>query len=420
MGLYSFCSLLFLTTLSFSGGSPFIDTDRNLIATNDGHFEDDKIIILPSFSRQKRKYLNSARLWEVNGPLYYKIDGFQNETEHRMIDQAMKEMSDVTSLDFRPAEAWMSDENLHILFRKSVGCSSSIGRRFYSGPQAINTEASCFIGVGLIHHEMMHTLGFAHEHNRPDRDQYVTVIWENINTGFESQFEKLSTKEILTEPAEYDLGSVMHYRTSTFSKRDDLPVIRTINPDFQWTIGQRSELTFMDAKFINYLYCNSKCSANLQCQRGGYAHPKDCNRCVCPTGFSGQFCDQVKPGQNANCGGLMELEANKKPNVILSPNFPAQYDLDQQCSWLIRCPKGYRVSLDFSGTIDINCNTIRTMCLDYVEVRKGPNFANTGTRFCCDFYPKNGVISEGTEMLVLFRSFHYGRKSGFQANVQCF
>ena len=36
---------------------------------------------------------------------------------------------------------------------------------------------------GTISHEIMHLLGFYHEHTRLDRDQYITVYEENILDG---------------------------------------------------------------------------------------------------------------------------------------------------------------------------------------------------------------------------------------------
>lgn len=40
----------------------------------------------------------------------------------------------------------------------------------------------CFV-KGKIQHEILHTLGFWHEHTRPDRDSYVQVFFENVGTG---------------------------------------------------------------------------------------------------------------------------------------------------------------------------------------------------------------------------------------------
>ena len=36
---------------------------------------------------------------------------------------------------------------------------------------------------GIVLHHLMHALGFTHENNRPDRDYFVRVIWDNIEEG---------------------------------------------------------------------------------------------------------------------------------------------------------------------------------------------------------------------------------------------
>lgn len=42
----------------------------------------------------------------------------------------------------------------------------------------------------VVLHEMFHNLGFWHEQNRIDRDNFVMVDWSNINPSFYSAFYK--------------------------------------------------------------------------------------------------------------------------------------------------------------------------------------------------------------------------------------
>ena len=39
-----------------------------------------------------------------------------------------------------------------------------------------------------IAHELLHSLGFAHEHKRPDRDDHVTIVWDNIDANGGRQY----------------------------------------------------------------------------------------------------------------------------------------------------------------------------------------------------------------------------------------
>jgi len=63
------------------------------------------------------------------------------------------------------------------------GCFSDLGRNIY-GPTTLNLNVNtCFHTIGHAIHEMLHTLGVYHEHMRSDRDEYVTIMWENIRKG---------------------------------------------------------------------------------------------------------------------------------------------------------------------------------------------------------------------------------------------
>ena len=65
--------------------------------------------------------------------------------------------------------------------------------------------------VGVVIHEIGHAIGFFHEQSRPDRDDYVTIHYENILEGLEDQFTKHSAEILKTNGIPYDYASIMHY-----------------------------------------------------------------------------------------------------------------------------------------------------------------------------------------------------------------
>lgn len=50
-----------------------------------------------------------------------------------------------------------------------------------------------------------------------ERDDYVEIMWENIEPGMESNFDKFSADVITNFGVEYDYGSIMHYDPYGFS-----------------------------------------------------------------------------------------------------------------------------------------------------------------------------------------------------------
>jgi len=83
--------------------------------------------------------------------------------------------------------------------------------------QRIYYSKRCIDSHGTIIHEMLHTLGLAHEHKRPDRDEYVTIVFEKIQPGKEYNFEKMSEECFTIFGLSYDYESVLHYSRNHFS-----------------------------------------------------------------------------------------------------------------------------------------------------------------------------------------------------------
>ena len=63
------------------------------------------------------------------------------------------------------------------------GCFSDLGRSKYGGSKLNLDVTKCFRTKGHAIHEILHTLGVYHEHMRPDRDDHIKILWNNIKEG---------------------------------------------------------------------------------------------------------------------------------------------------------------------------------------------------------------------------------------------
>jgi len=87
-----------------------------------------------------------------------------------------------------------------------VRCSSRVGR--IGGRQEISvgtSNGSVTCRHGEIVHQIGHAVGFFQEHTRPDRDEYVTVHWNNIMSG---EYRRLANNPMLITKAP-DAGKVI-------------------------------------------------------------------------------------------------------------------------------------------------------------------------------------------------------------------
>ncbi|KFM66189.1 Astacin-like metalloprotease toxin, partial [Stegodyphus mimosarum] len=105
------------------------------------------------------------------------------------------------------------------------GCYSQVGMT--GGPQGVSLGSGC-IFKGTIVHELGHALGFYHEQNRSDRDDYLQIFMNNVQKGMEHNFDKLKPNQnILYTPFDYD--SIMIYGNHAFSKDGTSVTMRAKN-----------------------------------------------------------------------------------------------------------------------------------------------------------------------------------------------
>lgn len=71
-------------------------------------------------------------------------------------------------------------------------------------------------------------LGFYHMQSAYDRDEYVTIVWENITPGLEHNFNKYNNSKITHFNTTYDYYSVMHYGPDAFSKDGNATIVPTV------------------------------------------------------------------------------------------------------------------------------------------------------------------------------------------------
>ncbi|XP_023242949.1 astacin-like metalloprotease toxin 5 [Centruroides sculpturatus] len=152
----------------------------------------------------------ASRRWP-GGKVAFVLDSTMGDKKS-LISQAMNHINQQTGgcISFNERQF----ETDFIRFINADGCYSNIGR--VGGSQPLSLGKGCEY-VGTIVHEILHALGFYHEQNRSDRDDHLTIYWQNIKKGMEDQFALLQPSQN-TIYDKFNTESIMIYGNYAFSK----------------------------------------------------------------------------------------------------------------------------------------------------------------------------------------------------------
>uniref|UniRef100_A0A8C4F4A1 Metalloendopeptidase n=1 Tax=Dicentrarchus labrax TaxID=13489 RepID=A0A8C4F4A1_DICLA len=396
--------------------------------------------------RRRAATSRPERVWP-DGIIPYVISGNFSGSQRAIFRQAMRHWEKHTCVTFTERT---TEESYIVFTYRPCGCCSYVGRRG-GGPQAISIGKNCD-KFGIVVHELGHVIGFWHEHTRPDRDQHVSIIRDNIQPGQEYNFLKMEPGEVDSLGEVYDFGSIMHYARNTFSRlacEDFFCFTLWCGDSLQESAGNFSSPGFPNG-YSAYAHCVWKISVTpgekivlnftsmdlFRSHLCWYDHVEVRDGFWRKAPLKGRFCGDTLPDPiisadsqlwiefrsssswvgkgfsavyEAICGG----EVNRDSGQIQSPNYPDDYQSNKVCVWKITVAEGFDVGLSFQS---FEIERHDSCAYDYVEVRDGSLESSPLLGHFCGYDKPDDIKSSSNHLWLKFVSDGSVNKAGFAAN----
>lgn len=313
-------------------------------------------------------------VWK-NKRVAFFFDNSTSEKAKSAFRKAAQAWRDNTCIDIYEDTCGLSLDRIRVLGGER--CWSHLGRK--GGEQNLSIGTGCET-IYSSAHELGHALGFFHTHARHDRNKFVRILTQNIKEGWQKDFHMATTATNFNYHVPFDVGSIMLY-TSTTGSANNKPTVLPVDPLHRNTLGSPF-ISFYDFLLLNRHYnCTEKCKpkSSAQCAVGGFPHPRNCSKCICPGGYGGPLCKHRPSG----CGSVLtatpvastfkDILGNKSLGRTLREDF-------SKCHYWIKAPKGKKVEiklLHFSAGMESDgCR------IGGVEIKTQADQRLTGYRFC--------------------------------------
>ncbi|VDO90288.1 unnamed protein product [Heligmosomoides polygyrus] len=186
-----------------------------------------------------------------------------------------------------------------------------------------------------------------------------------------------------------------------------MPSMVPNDPNYAETMGSPF-ISFYDMLMLNMHYnCTDKCKAesSAECKNGGFPHPRNCNKCICPSGYGGRLCNERPPG----CG--KELEAlptaqTLEDTVGSRSSMEEPRDDFEKCHYWIKAPTGKKIEVKL---LSFSLRGLEKHGCRYggVEIKTQADQRLTGYRFCSDQAVNRVLVSSSNIVpIITYNSFY--------------
>jgi hypothetical protein len=207
----------------------------------------------------------TAKLW-TDSVVPYLIDDSFNSKDRETLAIAIQKIEEATCVRFKELSVVDKFENFVKIRRH---CDPGSGDWCFVGGWVDflgESRSSLSIGnyrldpssppsVGLVVHELLHNLGMVHTQKRPDRNDTIKVLWDNLEKTNLAKAQYKECFQCKTYGTQYDCMSIMHYRDYFFSFRRRKTMV-PVDPNSDCDLNRdNNELTRSDKDLINAMYC---------------------------------------------------------------------------------------------------------------------------------------------------------------------
>uniref|UniRef100_A0A0N5BAR4 EGF-like domain-containing protein n=1 Tax=Strongyloides papillosus TaxID=174720 RepID=A0A0N5BAR4_STREA len=198
-----------------------------------------------------------------------------------------------------------------------------------------------------------YALGLVPEITRKDSSLNVKVSKQYISKSYYDKYYKVKDyNSRIIANSSFDFYSMMLSSPYFGSKKKGKKTYKFtshLSYYYEKSINLTKKFNFNDIKRIWYLYCLSEeYLESNPCRNGGFFR-NDIFKCVCPSPFTGRYCEEMEEIRSS-CGDVLKFNANS------SKVFYTIENVDGYCYYSIKSKNGKKVQFIINKLIFTECN----------------------------------------------------------------